>query len=213
MKAFKLKPTGTGSTSKSHASDASRSQSLTSTTSTSLSSASSAVSSSFAHAKHAASAAWSACKQGTRTTLQRGSWTLHRGQQQHKAAQARRFFRLGRGQKSHYHSLDEDYCHNTYNYNNNYNNDGDDDDDGMDIFSGRPFRSRLDAGTSHTPGHRCDVHCDSHSNSDLANGPLAARFVLTPQHAASSYLATATARHMYFAADEGESDDDEWWRD
>ncbi|CAK7224276.1 hypothetical protein SBRCBS47491_005494 [Sporothrix bragantina] len=199
MKAFKLKPAGTGSTNKSHTS---RSQSITSATSTSISS-------SLAHAKHATSAAWSACKQGTRNTLQLGSSALHRGQPraiQSKSSQqprrVRRLFRLGRGQKSsQYSTLGEDY-----------------NDDDIDIFSGQPFRTSLDAprpqtSANHAPGHRCDVHCDSHSNSDLENGPLVARFVFEPQHATSSSMVPATARHMHFAADEGESDDDEWWRD
>ncbi|CAK7244891.1 MAG: hypothetical protein STHCBS139747_006454 [Sporothrix thermara] len=211
MKAFKLKPAGTGSTTKSYTS---HSQSVTSATSTSMSPVASVVSSSLAHAKHATSAAWSACKQGTRTTLQRGSSALHLRQPSPGSRRVGKLFRLGRGKSSRYRSIGEDYFQDNDRISMNNNDDNDD----LDIFSGQPFHTSLAATnpfeeSEYTSGHQCDMHCDSHSNSDLETGPLAACFMFTHQHAASGYLATSSARHMYSAADDGVSDDDEWWRD
>ncbi|CAK7201302.1 hypothetical protein SEUCBS139899_004005 [Sporothrix eucalyptigena] len=220
MKAFKLKPAGTGSTSKSHNS---HSQSISSSTSSTASSIStSIVSSSLSHAKHATSAAWSVCKQGTRTTLKLGSSALHLGQSSSTRARAkldkldwnqgqprtyqqsrrvRRLFRVSgpsSSARSKYHSLGEDS--------------GVDDDD-RDIFSDRPFRESMQV--RHHPkdgGHYCDEYCDNQEYKGHESAQLA-RFVFMPQHAASSDLATSKARYMQFASDEGEGDDDEWWRD
>lgn len=216
MKSFTLKPAGTGSTSKSHKSHKShKSQSLSissSTGSSSSSTAASVVSSSLAHAKHATSAAWSACKQGTRTTLKKGSSALHitdrkshspnhsqtldwnQGQPRTHAQPRRvsRLFRFGGGgasaaSKARYRSLSKEM----------------DTDDDRDIFSGRPFSERADI-------HQKDDHSDYN---DDDNSEHIAPFMYMPQHAAASYLVTSTASHMRFAADEGEGDDDEWWRD
>lgn len=96
--------------------------------------------------------------------------------------------------KSRYQSLGEDI---------------DTDDDDRDIFSGRPFSERVDV-------HLKDDFSHGHDHStfcDHDNDRIAAHLVFTPKHAAASYLVTSTARHMQFAADEGEGDDDEWWRD
>ncbi|KAL1902683.1 hypothetical protein Sste5346_001125 [Sporothrix stenoceras] len=215
MKSFTLKPVGTGSTNKSHKSHKSQSLSISSSTgSSSSSTATSVVSSSLAHAKSATSAAWSACKQGTRTTLKKGSsafkgnsvrkshsppspaldWNQGQPRTYSPPRRVRRLFRFGGAspiKKSRYHSLSEDM----------------DTDDDRDIFSGRPFSERVDV-------HLKEDNDDHYYANDIDHMDAGiARFVFTPQHAATSYLATSTAQHMQFAADEGEGDDDEWWRD
>lgn len=212
MRSFRLRPAGTGSTSKSHLSST-----ASSATSSVTASITTSVSSSLSHAKLATSAAWSACKQGTQTTLKKGSSALHltqshqgQGQQSQPRAQqrrrnphrVRRLFHLG---KTNYRSLGDDT------YINKHDDDDYDDDDERDIFSGRPFLEN--SGVQHHHQHQHQSK-DGGSAGEEETEEIA-RFVYAPQHAASSYLATSTARHMAFEADDGEdeADDEEWWRE